>query len=369
MKIGIITHHDVHNHGAQLQLNALIKVFASLGHSAKALSYTKNFDFLDENASNKYNITLKSIPYYTNYIFKKGMKKTLFNIKKKSILEEFRNHNQLVGGYYSKENNLDCVFVGSDEVFSIEPGLNTFFWGMGVPTQNIFSYAGCFGPTTPAFIKEKYAEEFITAGISRFNRISVRDKNSKGIVYDLTKKEVPIVCDPVILYGYKNEIKEIKKPDREKYIVVYAYDNNMNDKEEVKKIKAFAKSKNLKIISAGFYHNWCDESINVTPTELINYIKYAEYVVTDTFHGSVISIIMNTPFTTKIRGNRNKLGYLLEEYDLLSRETVDFSDLDRMFNDQIDFQHVNSNIADKRKKSKAYIKNCLEEATLNNVGK
>ena len=48
MKIGIITHHDVHNHGALLQLNALSKELASHGHSAAALSYTKNFDFLDK---------------------------------------------------------------------------------------------------------------------------------------------------------------------------------------------------------------------------------------------------------------------------------------------------------------------------------
>lgn len=363
MKIGIITHHDVHNHGALLQLNALIKELASLGHSATALSYTKNFDFLDKDATNKYNITLKSVPYYTNYILKKGIKKTLFNIKKKSILDEFRSGNQLLGGYYSKENNLDCVFVGSDEVFSIEPGLNTFFWGMGVPTKNVFSYAGCFGPTTLDFIKEKYAEEFIAAGVNRFKEISVRDKNSKEIIYDLAKKEVPIVCDPVILYGYEKEIKEMKKPNEEKYIVVYAYDNNMNDKVEVNKIQAFAEANNFRIISAGFYHSWCDKSINVTPIELINYIKHAEYVVTDTFHGSVVSIIMNTPFTTKIRGNRNKLGYLLEEYELLSRETVDFSDLDRMFKEKIDFEHVNSIISDKRKKSREYIKKCLGEVS------
>lgn len=361
MKIGIITHHDVHNHGALLQLNALSKELASHGHSAAALSYTKNFDFLDKDAMNKYNITMKSVPYYVKYVMKKGIKKTLFNIKKKSVLEHFRNSNRLVDGYYSKEKHLDCVFVGSDEVFSLEPGLNTFFWGMGVPTKNVFSYAGCFGPTTLEFIREKYAEEFITAGINRFNKISVRDKNSKEIIFDLTKKEVPIVCDPVILYGYENEIKEMKKPNEEKYIVVYAYDNNMNDKEEVSRIKAFAKSNNLKIISAGFYHNWCDKSINVTPIELINYIKHADYVVTDTFHGSVISIIMNTPFTTKIRGNRNKLGYLLEEYDLLSRETMDFSDLDRMFKQKIDFEQVNRIISVKRKKSKDYIEECLEE--------
>lgn len=359
MKIGILTHHDVHNHGAQLQLNALIKELESLGHSAKALSYTKNFDFLDNDASRKYNISLKSIPYYTKYIFKEGIRKTLFNIKKKSILEQFRRINKLISGYYSKEDDLDCVFVGSDEVFSIEAGLNTFFWGMGVPNKNVFSYAASFGPTNLDFIKEKYAIEFITAGVNRLSKISVRDKNSKEIISNLTDNEVTIVCDPVILYGYEKEVNELQRPNHGKYIVVYAYDNNMNQKDEVDNIVAFAKANEFKIISAGFYHSWCDKNINVTPIELINYIKHAEYVITDTFHGTVISIIMNTQFSTKIRGNRNKLGFLLEEYGLSDREISDFSNISTLLSNEINYEKVNLLIKEKRQQSLDYIRTCL----------
>lgn len=360
MKIGIITHYDVHNHGAQLQLYALEKVLINLSHEAKALTYRKNYDFLDECAEKKYDISLKSIPFYIKYLFEKGVARTLFNIKKRELLQSFRTNNSMVGEYYSKAKDLDCVFVGSDEVFSIEPGLNTFFWGFGVPCKNIFAYAGCFGPTTIKFIKEKYAEEYIQAGIERFMSISVRDKNSQNIIKQLSGKQVPIVCDPVILYGYQLEKQKFSKPLQQKYLLVYAYDNNMNNKNEVDAIIAYAKSQGLLTLCAGFYHKWCDRNINVTPIELLEYIYGAEFVVTDTFHGSVMSIIMNRPFAVKIRGNRNKLGFLLDEYGLSDRATKDFNDLSSVFSRLIDYGQVNEIINEKREKSMEYLQSCLE---------
>ena len=67
MKIGIVTHYNVHNHGAQLQLYALCSFFRDLGHEASALTYTKNYDFLGRKLAAKYSISLQSIPIYLRY--------------------------------------------------------------------------------------------------------------------------------------------------------------------------------------------------------------------------------------------------------------------------------------------------------------
>ena len=62
MKIGIITHYDVHNHGALLQLNALIQVLKKeFNAEAKALQYDKNYDFLGVELKAKYVLSFKSI--------------------------------------------------------------------------------------------------------------------------------------------------------------------------------------------------------------------------------------------------------------------------------------------------------------------
>ena len=57
--------------------------------------------------------------------------------------------------------------------------------------------------------------------------------------------------------------------------------------------------------------------------ELLGWIKHASMVVTDTFHGTVMSIICNTPVVVKLRGNQNKLEFLLSEYGLLNRAIED----------------------------------------------
>ena len=66
MKYGIITHYDVHNHGALLQLYGLEQVLKNLGIEAFALQYDKNYDFLGHEMKSKYEISLKSIGIYFN---------------------------------------------------------------------------------------------------------------------------------------------------------------------------------------------------------------------------------------------------------------------------------------------------------------
>ena len=365
MKVGIITHHSVHNHGAILQLYGLIMTLKDFNCNAKALDYKKNYDFFEEGIDNKYNISIKSVPIYIEYLKKQGIRKTVFNIKKRKILEEFKKDKQIIGEYYSHAKDLKAVFIGADEVFSIEPGLNPFFWGMGVPCKNIFSYAGSFGPTTLKYIDEKNAKEFINAGIHHLNKISVRDRNSYEIIKEIAGIEVPQFCDPVILYGYKKEKQKFVRPIKEKYIVIYAYDNNMNNRDEVERIINFARKNNFKIVSPGFYHRWCDINVNVNPIQLLEYINYAEIVITDTFHGTVTSLVMNTQFITKIRGNSNKLGFLLDEYAVKNRETKNFTDLDKIYKSQINYEEINEIINNKQTEGKLYIKSCLESINEN----
>lgn len=357
-KIGIITHYNVHNHGAHLQMYALIKVLENMGYNASALQYNKNYDFMQSNANKKYNISLKSIPLYIKYLFKNGFGCTLYNVKKRRLLKKFRDENTLVGEYYSKTKDLDAVVIGSDEIFSIEPGLNPCFFGMGVPCEKIISYAASFGPTTQGFIAENHAKEFVCAGLSHIDNISVRDKNSQEIVNALTGDMPQLVCDPVILYGYQQE-QEKRRETRKKYLLIYSYDKTLNDKDSVSKIKAYAKRKGLKIYSVGFYHKWCDKNINVKPLDVFSWFSNAEMVITDTFHGAVLSLITNAQLVVKLKENQNKLLWLLKEYALEERIVKDFNELDRVTAKVINFNVVNNLIEKNRGESLKYLKDIL----------
>lgn len=330
-KTGIITHYNVHNHGAVLQLYALHKVLSGLGYDAKALQYKKNYDFMSTGIENKYSISVKSIPFYIKYVFKNGIRRTLFNIKKRKILINFKNDKRLIGEYYSKADNLELVVIGSDEIFSIESGLNPCFWGMGVKADKIISYAASCGPTVVQDIIDRNAVNFIKAGIETIDTVLVRDKNTQTVVKTLGGKDAAIVCDPVLLYDFReelvNEIVAFKAKHRKKYCIVYSYDYNMNDAETVTSIKKYAKDKGLKIVSVGYYHKWCDKNVNADPLDVFLWFSGAEAVFTDTFHGTVISMAARVDFFTKVNGNANKLGFLLEQYQFNDRKVESFTEI------------------------------------------
>ncbi len=185
--------------------------------------------------------------------------------------------------------------------------------------------------------------------------ISVRDRNSQEIVSRLIGRTPGIVCDPVLLYGYAKEIGSFAPLDLPPYMIVYAYDNNMNDKQEIAEIKDYAARNRLRIVSPGFYHWWCDDNIDTDPVNLLNYFANAQCVVTDTFHGSVMSILTNRNMAVRMRGNSNKLVNLLEEYELTNRIITKDRNLDTILASAIEYEKVNSELARRRMTSMKFI--------------
>lgn len=355
--IGIITHYNVHNHGAQLQLLALEKILREKKCIVSALTFKKDYKYMNSEANVKYSINIKSIPYYLKYLKEQGLKKTFFNIYKKFIFDSFRKKNDMLGGTYSNFSG-DLLIIGSDEVFSTEVGITDAFWGVNSKSKKLVSYAASFGPTTLQDINRKKESEFITDSLFKFDVLSVRDKNSFQIINALTKIQPEIVCDPVILYGYK---KEISKFTRKKgnYILLYSYDKNMNDKEEISLIKNIALKLNLKIFSVGFFHSWCDRNINANPIDLLSYFANAKYVITDTFHGSVMSLITEANFAVLIRNSSNKILNLLDEYNLQNRIFKDYESCLQVLSHEIGYQEINKIMESNRSRSMMFLESII----------
>ena len=356
MTYGIITHYDVHNHGAVLQLNALVKVLhEKFGIVASALRFDKNYDFMGRELKAKYEISIKSAGIYLKYFRDNGLKQVLFNMKKKRLLDQFKAQEALVGAYYTKCENLDGVIIGSDEVFALHTGPTPVFFGYACPSGKVFAYAGSFGPTTLGDVERLHCRGFVAGGLSAMAGLSMRDQNSIRITRELTGREPILVCDPVILYGYEKEIAQYPSPQLPPYLLVYAYDQNMNVPEEVERIKDFARRRGLKIVSPGFYHKWADYNINVDPVELLRYFNNADSVLTDTFHGSVMSIISGRKFAVKLRNNAHKLLNLLQEYNLEDRVITHERDLNAILVEDVDRQYIHEEILRRRSVSMAYL--------------
>lgn len=353
---GIITHYDVHNHGAVLQLTAMIRLLAKYGVKARALRFDKNYDFMGHQLKAKYDISIKSAGIYFRYLRERGLGWIRYNYWKRRTLNSFKLREDIIGDYYSESPELDGVIVGSDEVFALHTGPTPVFFGHCLPSDNVFAYAGSFGPTTVNDVERRHCSELIASGLRGMKGISVRDANSADVVEHLLGERPRIVVDPVLLYGYKDEIASQQQFAHKDYLLVYSYDNRMNSAEEVGAIRDYAKSRGLKILSPGFYHDWCDMNVNVDPVKLLAYFKNAACVVTDTFHGSVMSIITGAKFAVKTReSNHFKLSNLLGEYGLNGRIFTDWRDLQQTVECPIDYEAVDVELDKRRSDSMDYL--------------
>lgn len=359
MKYGIITHYDVHNHGALLQLNGLKQVLNSLGIEANALQFDKNYDLMGRALKAKYNISIKSIGVYLKFLSERGIQSTLFNYKKSKLLNRFRKEQSLIGPYYTECGELDGVVVGSDEVFALHTGPTPALFGHALPSSKVFSYGGCFGPTTIEDVDKLHCRAFVASGLSSMCGLGMRDQNSIDIAAELTGKQPELVCDPVILYGYENEIDNKQRPIKEPYMVVYAYDNQFDDQS--KTITEYARRNNFKIVSPGFIQKWADINANIDPFELLTWFKHAECVVTNTFHGCVLSIITGREMAVRMRGNANKLYNLLQEYRITDRVFGENNSLDDVFSHNVDWTLVEEQIKSRRAASMDYLKRMIEK--------
>ena len=126
-----------------------------------------------------------------------------------------------------------------------------------------------------------------------------------------------------------------------------------------KAVQMSKENKKLPVYSIGFYHKWCDKNINASPFELLGWFKNAEYIITDTFHGTVLSLITHSQFATKLRGNGNKLCNLLSEYDLEKRIFTTADECLSILSDDVDYEAVEKKMSDYRKESDTYITEIL----------
>lgn len=359
MKIGILTHYDVNNLGAQLQMYATYHTLLELGHQPVILTYNKNFDFAyDQQLRNK--VGLRSVPYFLReFLLKKGIRQTWHNVKKYCLNRDFRTKHFTFENYATSD--AEAVIVGADEVFSLEVGINMMMYGHGMKTGNLIAYAPAFGQTNMAIIEMHHARALIESGLRSFKALSARDLHTWNMISSLTGREPALVCDPVILYDFGTHIPQAKQI-KKKYLAIYSYDRNMTDFQEIRAIQAFAKKKDLITVSIGNYHNWCDMNIVCDCLQWLGYMRNAEMVITDTFHGTVVSTILQKDTAVMLRSiNSNKLSSLLREMRIENRAVfaITQQELERVFSDSTDFFQVNTALDALRKKSMLYLQDAI----------
>lgn len=318
MNVGIVTQPLCANYGGVLQNYALQYVLRGLSVSPITLDLQTHlnvpyWDYLKEYF--KYCIkkylfkrNAKILPY-------KQVRPSVFNDfvdKYISITETFHKYSsELIDKY-----DLDCLIVGSDQVwrpmYNVYPEAMFLDFAKSRKIKKI-AYAASFGVDIWELSPQLTDKARIL--VSDFDAVSVREYSGIKLCKDYLNVKAINVLDPTLLLDksvYDELAKDIPQAKND-YIAIYTLDIT-NDVEE--KIKAFAKNKGLKIKSFT-----SDDGFSLSIPEWIASIRDASLVITDSFHGTVFSIVYNKDFYSinNLGRGSSRFESLLSELSLSNR--------------------------------------------------
>ena len=236
---------------------------------------------------------------------------------------------------------------------------------------NKISLATSFGVSE---IPNKYKDDYAKF-LNRINYLSVRETSGVKLVEKLSNNKATLVCDPTLLLTKDEwmEIQDVKPIIEGKYILCYFLGSNIEHRKFAEKLKKQTGYKIVSLNHADEYVKYSDvfadeTPYNIGPAEWINLIRNAQFVCTDSFHGTVFSLINNVPFFTferysnkdaKISTN-SRIYSLLEMVDLKNRILSGTEDIEEVINLKINFDDVNAKLEKFRNESKDFLKKALK---------
>lgn len=359
MKTGIVTFQNTNNYGALLQNFALQQAVSKLGHIAETINYK------DKYISKPYGIAhLKNKGLFA-YLF--GVLGYIIYLPRTKKCKEFKQ--KIKYSVPLKKENLkslnseyDNFIAGSDQVWNYKlTGLDdAYLMDFVEDKSKCNSYAASLGFSE---LEENKRGRYIN-NLSSYNIITVREKAGETLLRDILKREVETVVDPCLLLSYDEWQKVIIEPKTDKhFILVYQLGFSPVLVEQAVKV---AKRENKKIVFLPFPVGkpaFGKYDVFAGPSELLGYIKKADYVFTDSFHGTLFSILFNKQFYTKISGTHAGIGSRISDMLAifgLEKRLVEYTDL----NETIDFENINPIITIQRERSLKILNKIYEgEAT------
>ena len=197
----------------------------------------------------------------------------------------------------------------------------------------------------------------------------------KEIIKKYTGKDVQIVCDPALLLTSKEWDKELNSTRiiDEKYVFCYFMGNNLWQREFVKKIKNRTGYKIVSLLHLDQYiksdENFADITpYDITPFDFVNLVKNAEIVCTDSFHGTVFSLIYEKKFFTFMRfsdkdtlSTNSRIKTLMKLFEVENRVVQKEYNFDKLMRLEIDSVKIQNKLNSFRKESLDYLKRALEK--------
>ncbi len=345
----IATFHCVPNYGAVLQTYGLQQYLKTVFKEVRVLDYRPDALLKEYKNINCYSIGSIAFSLWSLFPF----------IAKKRSFAKFEkrfNLSDVVGKTAEDFQGLtsDYLFCGSDQIWnpSVTHGFDPVFFGALKTNSSpkIISYAASLGKSV--FSKQELFQ--MKTLLEHVNVISVRETDAQDLLSKELNIEATVVADPTILAGsevFKPLVKDVRY---KKYLFVYTLTNNPKTLQVAKEV---AKKNGLQIIQVNGnrkpFHKPNHIIINdAGPEEFLSLLFHSDFVVTDSFHGTVFSNLFHVPYITiphKTRGGR--MVTLLTELGMLDR-LIDKADVSEM---SIDWTVVDNNLKRMQNKSIEFI--------------
>lgn len=358
-RIVLTTFFKAEHYGAVLQAYALQSVLQDKGFYVEILNYR---DYAIENKCRP--VKLKRNEFYS--FLRACISFLLFYKKNKTRHKNFIQFQKLylqIGKteYWSvesiKENppRADVYITGSDQVWNTEitKGISDVYTlHFGAENIQRISYAASIGGVQIRTEDEKALQE----KLKKINSLSVREKTAKKALEKLLpEKTITVTLDPVLLRTkekWEEDLTDLKK-NKEKYILTYQIEEN---KEYKKTVNDLSLKTGLKVIDFKKWKRYANElycAYTDGPLEFINLIRHAEYVITNSFHGTVFSIIFHKKFWVFPNCQTgSRITDLLDLLNISDRTIYAYDEfLLKKYNQNIDYERVDTILEKERAKS------------------
>lgn len=360
-KIGIITIIDYNNYGNRLQNYAVQEILKKyefevetiLNEPNKSIGVSKISEikrFIYYPLKQKKAVVMEKVWLKKNRdLYEKVIrerKESFIDFTKKYIVETKSsiNINNIPKDF---SDSYDYFITGSDQVWN-----PNFRYGSSIdfltfaPSKKRIALSPSFGISE---IPEQYTNIY-AEWLRDIKYLSVREEAGAKIINKLTQREATVLIDPTLMLNKEKwmEISRVfKNKPKQSYLLIYIL-GKLN--EETKNyIDSFSKTNNLVVFNLADKKEF--ETYSVGPAEFIDLINDATAFFTDSFHGCIFSIVLNTPFIVFEREDSTKpmnsrLETLLNKFELESRYYKNLKNDTNILD--IDFSNV-SDILDKEK--------------------
>lgn len=354
--VEIVTFHNAYNYGAVLQCYALKTIIRREGY----VSTVRNHQNEQINRAYAPKLFIKSrspkriIRNAMAYPRKLKRHKAFYPFIKQYILD--RN---------SREEDIEekKYICGSDQVWNCDISHfdKTYFLDFVNRKEQKNAFSASFGFDS---IPEEYRSEYKRL-LSDFNKITVREQQGANIIGELLGINVPVTLDPSLLLN-RNDWEAIASPvrEKEKYILLYLM-------EETESIISFAlRLKQVTGLQILYISDETSHKIKgikyksfITPQKWLSLFLYADYVVTNSFHGMVFSINFHrnlfVDFLPPPAKVNSRLENVIQLFGLQNRVISSFKS--KHIANGMSYVKIDRILTNERKRSLQYLRGILDE--------